>query len=143
MRWDDVQIEILREFSSLGAEAVADLIMQRTGVLRSASSVQRKASRLGLSMAKCETCPKCGRVMKRLNPKSGLCPTCEVKRRTERQRRFNEMLDEEIREIERSKEHKDAEREYQAWRQKTSRKSRKYGLPNMRQRGLRDDGDYV
>ena len=119
------------------------MIAQRTGAIHTPASVQRKASRLGVSMALAEVCPGCGRKMRRLDRETGLCPVCKVRFYTKKQQRFNAQLDEEISAIKREKEYRDAIKDYQSARQETSRKTRKYGLPNIRQRKKEGGGDYV
>ena len=143
VRWDEAQTEILRQFANLGAEAVAEIIAQRTGAIHTPASVQRKASRMGVSLALAEVCPGCGRRMRRLDRETGLCPVCKIKFQAERQKRFNAQLDAEITAIKQEKEYRDAIKDYQAARQETSRKTRKYGLPNMRQRRKEGGGECV
>lgn len=138
MRWTEAQIAILRQFSNLGAEAVAEIIRKRTGVERTAGSVQRKASRLGVSMAVVVTCPSCGRKVNRLDAATGLCRICKVKQQRDRQREFNELLRKEAG-IADELEYRDAARSYARERKATSRLCRKNGLPNKRQRGCGDN----
>lgn len=85
--WTTAQETILRECASLGAEFVAKEIARKTGVRRSAKAVDHHASRLGVSLRRYETCPRCGRREPRLNRKTGLCQTCNVSELTDRNRK--------------------------------------------------------
>ena len=79
MRWTVEQESILFEYGSLGAQHCARIIAQRFRIYRSAEATQRHAYRIGAPMAIHETCPQCGKVSKKLNRKSGLCPTCNTR----------------------------------------------------------------
>lgn len=82
MRWTKGQDEILREYGSLGAKKCAAIIREKTGVRRSVYSVQRRASRIGTSLFIHETCPGCGRTVKKLR-QTGLCDICHERRAAE------------------------------------------------------------
>lgn len=83
MKWTEEQDDVLRENASLGAKTCRELIANATGAVHTVAAVQRRASRLGLSMERVERCPECGCMRRSLNPDSGLCETCHVHRLSE------------------------------------------------------------
>ena len=143
MRWDETQTELLKRFANLGADAVAEIIAQRTGVERSPESVQRKASRMGLSLRRYEVCPRCKRDVLRLDQKTGLCPVCKLEEKAGRQERFRRQLEGEAARLKADPEYREHLRKYQRERQNCSRICRKTGLPSMRERQKGGFGDYV
>lgn len=80
MRWTRDQEQILRDHGNHGPEYCRNLIYKRFGILRSVEATQRHASRIGAAMFQYQSCPRCGRVVKRLNQKSGLCEVCNYER---------------------------------------------------------------
>lgn len=82
MRWTKGQDAILREFGYLGARKCAQMIRRKTGVTRTVYAVQRRASRIGVSLFEHETCPGCGRLVKRLR-QTGFCDVCHERRASE------------------------------------------------------------
>lgn len=78
MRWTVHQEEVLRAYGSLGAKACRDIIHRRFGVFRSVSATERHAYRIGASVFRYETCPRCGERVRRLMY-TGYCKACHYK----------------------------------------------------------------
>ena len=75
--WTTGEDEILAANANKGAEAVCEEL-RRLGYLRSASAVVNRASEMGVSLIRYDTCPECGRPIKSrsLNRVTGLCCLC-------------------------------------------------------------------
>lgn len=128
MRWTVEQERVLFEYGSRGAQFCAELIARRFRVYRTAEATKRHASRIGIPMTIYATCPHCGKVAKKLNKNSGLCPTCNA------HRLWMEAVQEEQEIIEKLKKggEEDAayqreKRRYDAQRQKNARLKRQCG----------------
>lgn len=128
MRWTMEQERILFEYGNRGPHYCAQLIARRFRVHRTPEATQRHASRIGAPMAIHETCNHCGRVTKKLNRISGLCPTCNE------HRLWLEAVEEEQAIIEKLRKggeddaaYKREKRRYDAQRQKNSRLKRQCG----------------
>ena len=67
---------MLRRYGSQGVDKCVRMIYGRYGVRRTRECVQKKASRLGISLCERATCPVCGRTVRRLRETSGLCDVC-------------------------------------------------------------------
>lgn len=78
MRWTVEQERILFEHGNRGAKYCAELIARRYHVRRTPEATRRHAYRIGIPMAIYETCHECGRAVKKLNRRSGLCPPCHA-----------------------------------------------------------------
>lgn len=120
--WSSAQNEVLRELANLGAEAVAEAIAERTGVVHTAAAVQRQASRLGVSMVTFATCPVCGRRVR--GGRTGMCPVCRARANAERQWRVLGELEAEAKRLEADPEYLAAKREYDRLRKAVSSKRR-------------------
>lgn len=66
----------------MGAQKCALLIRKKTGVARTPYAVQCRASRIGVSLFVFETCPGCGRLVKKLR-QTGFCDVCHERRAAE------------------------------------------------------------
>lgn len=126
--WSSVQNDVLRELANLGAEAVAEAIAERTGVVHTAAAVQRQASRLGVSMVVFSPCPVCGRRVR--GGRTGMCPACRARANAERQWRVLGELEAEAKRMEADPEYVAAKREYDRLRKAVSGKRRE--LRDMR-----------
>lgn len=92
MRWTDEQDDVLMAHAHLGPEGCCEALARETGAVRSPQSVQRRASRLGASMARLEECPRCGQLRPRLNRTTGLCETCHMSLLADRQEAVRDQL---------------------------------------------------
>lgn len=117
MRWTEAQDDVLVEYGSLGAEECRRMLRRECGVVRSVSSIQSRASRLGLSLARYEVCPLCGKVVAKLT-RTGHCETCRVRTLAEGQKRENERIRMEL--LKGDEPDADAVREYDLWRKRNS-----------------------
>lgn len=135
--WTTRQEEVVREYGHLGVAAVRDALQRECGVVRSARSIESKASRIRVSLRVQQVCPECGVVGVRLNRQSGMCPRCTALMHLEEEIAFNELLERERAEAAGAGDIEEIERDRAAMRQRNSRLCRKYGLPTRRQRGQR------
>ena len=85
MRWTDEQDDVLIDHAHLGPEGCCEALAAETGAVRTPQSVQRRASRLGVSTARMEECPRCGQLRPSLNGDTGLCETCHMGQLADRQ----------------------------------------------------------
>ena len=74
--WSRREDQILREFGDRGAKYCQRLISRRFHVTRTVHAVENRASRIGVSLYPCQTCPQCGRRVARLRQTTGLCDLC-------------------------------------------------------------------
>lgn len=63
-----------------GAEYCRNLIYKAYGVYRSVEATERHANRIKASMTVYQTCPECGRIVRKLNRYSGSCEACNYER---------------------------------------------------------------
>lgn len=103
-RWTSGQIQVLRRYGSQGVDKCVRMIYGRYGVRRTRECVQKKASRLGISLCERATCPACGRTVRRLRETSGLCDVCHERAFTGPREEMARVM----RESEYTKEEKDA-----------------------------------
>lgn len=131
-KWTQEQEAILEELASLGPEAIAAEIAERTGKVRTARAVQRHASRMRVSLVRYQTCPRCGRARRRLNRWSGLCEYCNMRELRDRQQRESAELDRIRREVERDAtgdpEYKAMQRDYNRVMRDNERKAEELGV---------------
>lgn len=73
--WTTAQDDLLRELGSRGVDECRLELWRRFGVHRSNDAIAKRASRIGVSLASHETCPRCGRTTYRLRY-TGLCDLC-------------------------------------------------------------------
>ena len=92
MRWTEEQDEALRANAHKGPEGCCEAIAAETGAVRSPQSVQRRASRLGGSMARLVQCPRCKQLRPSLNKTDGLCETCHMALLADRQEALRDEL---------------------------------------------------
>lgn len=126
MRWTEEQESLLVENADKGAKKCRDLIALKCGVSRSVEATRRHGNRLGLTLIEITRCPHCGRAAK-LNKRSGLCMTCNVKELRQRQQAINSVLIQQKRMIDggAESEYIEARKEYDALRQTNGRLRRK------------------
>lgn len=103
-RWTSGQVDALMRYGADGVDKCIQVIEGRYGVLRSRTCVQKKASRLGISLCERATCPVCGRTVRRLRETSGLCDVCHERAFTGPREEMSRVM----RESEYTKEEKDA-----------------------------------
>lgn len=103
-RWTSGQIQVLRRYGPQGVDKCVRMIYGRYGVRRTRECVQKKASRLGISLCERATCPRCGRTVRRLRETSGLCDVCHERAFTGPREEMSRVM----RESEYTKEEKDA-----------------------------------
>lgn len=127
-RWTREEDAILRECASMGAMECRRELRRRLRASRSVSAVKARAQRLGVSLVRFETCPRCGRKVRRVRP-DGLCEPCHQRRLAERQKARNRELMDEISkgEADAEDESQRARREYAAARQEAVRLRRRNG----------------
>lgn len=135
--WTEEQDDVLREVSFHGAAFAAEEIERRCGVRHSVRAVEMRASRIHCSLALQTVCPECGAVGVKINRQTGMCPLCTEKYHLEQERAFNEQLERERAEIEKSGELEATRRERDRLRQRNSRLCRKYGLKSRKERKSR------
>lgn len=91
-RWSDEEDEVLVAYMSFGAEYVSKMLRAEVGTRRSPHAVECRAHKLGLSLAKYEVCPNCGRAVPfhKLSRATGMCRVCNERELAERtrQRRY-------------------------------------------------------
>ena len=124
----------MREFGHLGVDAVRRELARQCGVVRSARSVESKASRIHVSLRVQQVCPECGVVGVRLNRQSGMCPRCTELMHLNEEIAFNELLQREREELAGEADVAQIRRERDRMRQRNSRLCRKYGLRSRRDR---------
>lgn len=126
-------------YASLGAETIAKEIKAETGVSRSVGSIQVHAHRIGVSLVKYQTCPRCGRRQVKLNRITGLCDMCNAYERRDQAKRENADLRALKRELEedvkQTVEYKRVWREYRATSRSNERLAEQLGLPPKSSRG--------
>lgn len=127
MRWTREQDSILRELASFGAEACRDAIYSRTGAMRSVGATERHANRIGVSLVRFETCPRCARKVARLKSSSNLCSACHEIFLAERVREERDALLREIRSDGNDESYEKGRRAYASARQQKSRVARRRG----------------
>ena len=92
--WTTGQDEILAYEGFRGVDACVDEIRERFGIERTRAAVKMRASKIGASLMRYETCPRCGRKVKRLKY-SGLCDLCHERElldpKSKRKRLMREM----------------------------------------------------
>lgn len=103
-RWTTGQVDALMRYGADGVDKCIEVIEGRYGVRRSRECVQKKASRLGISLCERATCPICGRTVRRLRETSGLCDVCHERAFTGPREEMARVM----RESEYTKEEKDA-----------------------------------
>lgn len=138
--WTTRELEIMRERGYLGVKAVQRAIADECGNVRSARSIESRASRCHVSLRVQQVCPECGVVGLRLNRQSGLCPRCTELMHLEEEIAFNELLEQERAEVADEREIERIARERAAMRQRNSRLCRKYGLASRRDRRVDGNG---
>lgn len=127
--WTVEQEQVLRDYGSLGAERCREIIGEECGIWRSVDATQRHAYRIGADITSWEVCPHCGRRVKRLSDRDGLCPICVQREAAEQHRRYYQwLLDEESR-----REFEEAKREHERVRKQSSGYAKKHGLPSKRE----------
>ena len=131
------QEEILREHGHRGVEAVRAIIAEECGVVHSPHAIQMHAHRIKASLRERKVCPECGAVGAPLNLRTGLCPKCTAFQHVEEQAVLSEMLAVERMQACSGSDLEEAQREYDALRQRNSRFRRKHGLKG---RGGRANG---
>lgn len=94
--WTCEQERVLFEHGNQGAEYCASLIARRFHVKRTPEATERHANRIGAPMVIYETCPECGRLVRKLNRLSGLCEECNSKRLASKWADIRKQLEEEI-----------------------------------------------
>jgi hypothetical protein len=135
MRWDEEQDDVLRAYSYLGAEVVADRIWKECGVRHSVKAIESRASRNHVSLMVRSVCPGCGATGVKINRSTGLCRKCSELLHLEEERAFHELLEQERLAAEGDSEELEAmHREREALRQANKRLCDKYHLPNRRER---------
>ncbi|ANE22433.1 hypothetical protein AAY81_04075 [Denitrobacterium detoxificans] len=120
MRWTTEQDDALRAAASTGAAGARTRIFVECGVLHTEEAVIRRASRLGVSLARYEICPECGRKVPKLD-RDGRCRVCHKRWLATEQRKKNERLRAEIRRNESDGDYLRACREHAAARQEATR----------------------
>lgn len=134
--WTTKQEQIVIEFASLGAEVIAKEIKEQTGVTRSNDSVKHYASRIGVSLVKYQTCPRCGAIVRKLNRMSGLCKVCNAKKLRDEALVDRAKILKEIEANERdSNEFDRANHEYLAVSRTNQRLAKEHGIPPKHSRG--------
>lgn len=123
MRWTSEQESMLVENAQKGAKFCRDEIAREFGVKRSVEATRRHANRLGVVTMVITICPHCGRPARKLNRRSGLCKTCNIKELAQKQREKNSVLLMQAKEIDegRESEYVEAKREYDKERQANKR----------------------
>lgn len=104
--WTAGQIQILRRYGSQGVDKCVQMLRVRYGINRTRACVQMKASRLGISLCARETCPGCGRTVRKLR-QSGFCDLCHERAFLTPRKEMARVM----REAEYTKEEKDAIRD--------------------------------
>lgn len=104
--WTTGQAQVLRQYGDQGVDKCVQMLRVRYGIVRTRSSVQMKASRLGISLCARETCPGCGRTVKRLR-QSGFCDLCSMREAATPRKEMARVM----REAEYTKEERDAIRD--------------------------------
>lgn len=122
MKWTEEQEDILRDHAHQGVEAVLEELAL-IGVYRSASSVQRHGSRIGITFTKYETCPLCGSPTSKLK-RSGLCPTCHIRLLAQKSRERRKEIKAQIKECEQGERYKEARTEWNRERQRNLRRKK-------------------
>ena len=133
-RWTMRQEEILREHGHRGVEAVRAIIAEECGVVHSPHAIEMHAHRIRASLRERKVCPECGAVGVPLNLRTGLCPKCTAFQYVEEQAALSEMLAAERMQACSGSDLEEAQREYDALRQRNSRFRRKHGLSSKRAR---------
>lgn len=76
--WTEREDAVIRECASFGAGKIARQLKEQCGSRRTKSAVQRRASRIGVSLFKHAACPRCGRWSRWTDPITGFCATCNA-----------------------------------------------------------------
>lgn len=120
--WTSRQDKILREFGTRGVKA-CQRELQRAGVNRSVHSIQIRASRIGVSLARQMTCPGCGHIGSSddFANHTGLCKVCNTQRLIDKQIARNEQKRREVTKHEFDTAVKSKSREYARLRKEHSR----------------------
>ena len=132
--WTTGQDDLIRELSYYGVERVRDEILKRYGIERSLQAIEKRASRIHVSLKRLEVCPECGTVGVHLNRQTGLCPRCTEAFHLQVEIAFNECLQTELEQSQDPKVIDEIHREREKMRQRNSRLCRKYGLKSRRER---------
>lgn len=135
--WSSGQNRILQENGNLGARKCRDLIHKQYGIYRSVEATERHAYRIGVSVMRYQTCPGCGRPVRKLNTYSGYCQACHYKQKAQEEREFNIKLHRELSGRKNGDDSHEYKKAYDALRQENSRLCRHNNLPNKQQRKCR------
>jgi hypothetical protein len=120
--WTTAQEDALRANASLGARACKEVIKELFGVDRDVGAVSRHASRIGVSLAKFETCPECGAREQVLTIATGLCKACTMERKAQKELTLKDQMRRELlRRGEQSVRYQRVRRLYEAARRKNQR----------------------
>ena len=84
--WTLEQLEYVSKHAHEGAVAIVKGLLTEFGIKRTETSVKRYANRNGISLRRWDFCPHCGRAVKVLNRKYGLCSLCSAKEQRENSR---------------------------------------------------------
>lgn len=87
MEWTTGQESFLREYGYMGAQWCTEQLAEEFGVERSLGSVQRHGSRIGVSFERIEHCPVCGKAVRRIDPRIGMCRDCNARRKRDESKR--------------------------------------------------------
>lgn len=124
--WTAGQIRLLEEYGYLGVERVRGIIARRYGVLRTPAAIRKEASRRGVSLYAFAVCPECGSPVKRLDPRMGVCRTCQLKSiRNENAKRYARVRKQIAEKKEREAKDEQIRREIKALHSATYRARRK------------------
>lgn len=124
--WTTGQLRVLEEFGYLGVERVRGILLRRFGVNRTPAAIRKEASRLGVSLYAFAVCPKCGSPVKRLDTRTGVCRTCQLKNvRSDNAKRYARVRKQIAEKEEREAKDGQIQREINALRSATCRARRK------------------
>ena len=122
-RWSRAEDAVIRRYREQGAYKIRKQLRTLCGTDRTVKAIRMRASRKGVSLARCNQCEVCGAVLN-LHNNSGKCPDCNLTDRIESLQQRKRHLE--------SLEHKEAStdlrRMYNAERQAVRRLEKRIGV---------------
>ncbi|WP_304598259.1 hypothetical protein [Adlercreutzia caecimuris] len=86
-RWSEEEDRLIEAYGHLGAGGVRNAIEAETGTRRTVEAVQKRASRIGATLLRYETCSRCGKRIPHMNTRWGICAECRYRDQVERHRK--------------------------------------------------------
>ena len=119
-RWSKAEDAVIRRYREQGAWRIRRALRTLCGTNRTVHAIRMRASRKGISLAKCSQCEVCGAVLN-VHNSTGKCPDCNLVDRIQAQQQRRRHLEA----MERKPPDERLRKAYNAERQKASRLERR------------------